>query len=112
MVSPDKAAVKLLLEKARKTPYAAVFWTLAATGVRRGEVLAIRRDHVDLDRGVPSVTGAVSRHDGKIVVSATMSTASRRALHFDPETVDVLRSHLAAQAEHRLGLGSAHQTRV
>ena len=65
---PDKATVRALLERAVRGPYGAAFWLLAYSGMRRGEVAAIKREHLDLDNSTVSVVGAVGRQEGKLTV--------------------------------------------
>ena len=62
---PDKATVRALLERAVRGPYGAAFWLLAYSGMRRGEVAAIKREHLDLDNSTVSVVGAVGRQAGQ-----------------------------------------------
>ncbi len=61
---PDRATVSTLsrsdidrfLDTARNTPYYVFYSTLLYTGLRRGELLALKWRNLDLDRGMLHVT--------------------------------------------------------
>jgi integrase len=106
---PDRATVKALLEASRQTPHGAAFWLLAYTGARRGEVCALKQDHLDIANGSLSIVGSVGRQDGQLVTLPPKSASSRRLIHLDATTVALLRTHLARQAEYRLSLGGAYR---
>ncbi len=76
----------------------AALWRLAAmTGMRRGELLALRWADVDLDRSTVTVV------DGK-------RPRSRRTIDIDDATVAALRSHRARQAASQLAGGPLYRT--
>jgi integrase len=76
------------------------------TGLRRGELLALRWQDVDLDRAVLRVEQAVEQtRRGGILIKAPKTRHGRRAVSLAPATVTVLRDHWKAQQEHRLTLG-------
>ena len=106
---PDLPTAKALLSKAMETPYGVAFHLLAFTGMRRGEVPALRWKNIDLENGAVSIVGAVGRENGQLVVTPPKSKSSRRLVQIDPMTVSVLRSHQLRQAEHRLKLGSVYK---
>lgn len=78
---------------------------LVATGLRRGEALALRWSNVDLTNGTARITGTLSRTGGDLVVTPTKTDRSRRTVHLAESTVTVLRSVKAAQARERLKAG-------
>ena len=106
---PDIETTKALLTKAAETPYGAAFQLMAHTGMRRGEIPALRWDHLDLENGTLSVTAAAGRENGKLVITPPKSKTSRRMIHLDPETVGALRAHRSRQAGYRLQLGGAYE---
>jgi integrase len=61
--------------------YFAAYYLAAATGMRRGEVAALRWEQVDLERGTISVRGR------------TKTESSRRLVPLSPDTIEVLRFH-------------------
>ena len=107
--TPDNATVSRLIDKAMETPWGIAFHLLAFTGLRRGEVCALRWDQVDLDNGTLSITGAVGRDNGALTVSSPKSATSRRMIHISETTVVLLRGHRAEQAEYRLKLGGVYE---
>jgi integrase len=74
----------------------------AATGLRKGEVLALPWSGVDLDAGLLRVTATVGRIDGALVVSAPKTARSRRTVPLDPAVVAMLRRHRTEQKTERL----------
>jgi integrase len=96
--APDTAAVVALVDHLSvEAPELALFvWLSAVTGMRRGEVCALRRSDLDLDAGVVRVARALGLGKGKPYVKAT-KTGARHALAIDGETIDLLRLHLKTQ---------------
>ena len=81
------------------------FYLAASTGMRRGEVLGIRWEDIDLDGKRLSVRQAVLNVAYKIEISDVKTTTSRRTVDLDPRTVAVLRAWHKAQLEERIALG-------
>jgi integrase len=79
---------------------------IAATGIRRGECLALRWDHVDLDSGTLKVAATLGRVDKELVISEPKTARSRRTVPLHPALVVMLRRHRAAQNEERLAAGN------
>ena len=107
--TPDPAMVNHLIEKAMSTPYGVAFHLLAFTGMRRGEVCALKWEHVDLDRGTLSIIGAAGRTNSKLTIMQPKSATSRRMIHIGETTVSALRRHRVDQAEYRLKLGGVYE---
>jgi integrase len=82
---------------------------IAATGLRRGEVLALRWDKVDIDAGLLKVATTIGRIGGQLVVSEPKTARSRRTVPLCPVVVDLLRTHKATQAAERLRAGNQWQ---
>jgi len=80
---------------------------LATTGMRRGEVVGLRWDDVDLAIGRVAVHRSIVAV-GYIPEPSTPKTArGRRSVALDPQTVADLRRWKARQARERLALGPA-----
>lgn len=96
---PQVADVQAMLPLA--TPSVRVAILLAvATGMRRGEMMALRWSSVDLDVGVVAVRQAAVKVPGaKAVVRAPKSEAGQRTVTLPPSMVDALRAHLARRNE-------------
>jgi integrase len=91
--SPEQVR-RLFAEAAEEDVTFGVFLQLAAaTGARRGELVALRWPDVDLGSGVVTIArGAVQGKDG-LVIKDTKTHAARR-IALDPATVAVLAAHL------------------
>lgn len=62
-----------------------------STGLRRGEVCALRWGHLDLERGLLLVRENVTVVNGKATLGAPKTESGIRDLHLAPETVTLLR---------------------
>lgn len=100
------AEVRLVLDAAAGTRYAGVFALIAATGMRRGEALAVRWVDVDLDAGTLAVTGTLGRGGGTLERTSPKSARSRRTLALTPGVVAVLRRQRVEQLEAKMRAGS------
>jgi integrase len=80
----------------------ALFVLAMLTGMRRGELLALRWGAVDLDRRVVEVRGTLQRVPGGAVVAEPKSATSRRAIALGEDAIAALRAHRARQAQERL----------
>ncbi|MCZ7525752.1 MAG: site-specific integrase [Acidimicrobiia bacterium] len=81
-------------------------WHVAAlTGMRRGELVALRWADVDLDAQTVTVARSVGKGLDGTHVKEPKSDAGRRTVELDGPLVDVLRRHRQAQLERRLALG-------
>lgn len=80
-----------------------LIWLVMTTGARRGEICALRRNYVDLDRGVLHLPSSLSEHDLR---EKQTKTHQQRRLALDVETVQVLREHLGAQLAMAASIGA------
>ena len=103
-LSADDVA-KLLAACEESRHYRALM-LIAATGLRRGEALALPWSAVDLDAATLRVTATVARYDGALVTSAPKTAKSRREIPLDASVVTMLRKHRTEQKQERL---AAHQ---
>ncbi|GAA5157165.1 tyrosine-type recombinase/integrase [Ornithinimicrobium tianjinense] len=86
----------------------AALWILAAgTGMRRGELLALRWDQVDLEGGVVHVERSVTQV-GKELHYGTPKNHERRSVAIDGQTLAALRAWRKSQAAERLEWGPAY----
>jgi integrase len=97
------AEVVALLDVARGDRLEALYVLAVTTGMRRGELLALRWRDVDLDRGVLAVTGSLQRVGGQLVIGEPKTASSRRRVVLAQAAVRALRSHRLLQAKQRLG---------
>jgi integrase len=79
-------------------------------GLRRGEVVALRWEDVDLDRGVLTVRRQATEVGDTIRVTTPKTAAGEnRTVDLDSQTVAMLRGHRRAQARERLAFGPAYE---
>lgn len=83
------------------------FYRLAAyTGARRGELLYLRWEAINLDAAEVTFGGSTAVVRGRRVEGTTKGGRSR-TIGLDRDTVTVLKEHRGQQAEERLAAGSA-----
>ena len=80
--------------------------TALGTGMRRGELLALRWQDVDLDGATLRVERSLEQTTrGGLVFKAPKTRHGRRTITLPPSTVAELRAHWRTQQERRLALG-------
>lgn len=90
------------------TRFEALFVLAISTGLRQGEILALRWQDVDLDSGKLSVRQSVTRQvrdeatDRRFSFHQPKTKGSERRITLPPIAVAALRAHRAKQAEERL----------
>jgi integrase len=80
---------------------AAAYRLLVSTGCRRGELLGIQWQDLDLDSGVWSVRRAVSKSERGLVVTDPKTAKSRRSIPLDGRTVEELKAHRLTSMRNR-----------
>ncbi len=79
--------------------------TALATGMRRGEILALRWKDVELDRARLRVEQSLEQTRAGLRIKAPKTKYGRRTITLPPFLVADLRAHWKAQQEQRLALG-------
>lgn len=88
----------------------AALWYLALlTGMRRGELLALHWEDVDLQRGRISVRRTLSRGRAGITFGEPKSRAGRRSIAIPSTCIRALQEHRVRQLKRRLQVGQAWQ---
>jgi len=105
----ESVDVTALLEAAKDSRYHAVLVLIAATGLRRGEALALKWEHVDLDAGLLLVRGTLGRVNGRLLVTEPKTARSRRSVPLSPGVVALLRKHRKSQLEDRMRASNVWQ---
>ena len=101
----DADDVVAVLRAAQESRNYTALALIAATGIRRGEALALRWDRVDLDAGVMRIEATLARIAGRLVSTEPKTERSRRTVPLPSGVVAMLRKHRAAQLEERLHAG-------
>ena len=83
-------------------------WHLAVTtGLRRGELLGLRWQDLDLDQATLRVRQNLVEVDGRLVFQEPKTKSGRRSVALFPVTVQKLREHRTIQLQQRLQAGPA-----
>ncbi len=98
------AQLAVFLERAAEHRLFAFFRLAAYTGARRGELLALRWDALDLDAAEVTLRGSTDVIDGERVDDTT-KTGRSRVVSLDAGTVAILREHRRRQLEERMKAG-------
>lgn len=107
--------VNRYLDAARGDRLYPAFLLELTTGLRRGELLALRWQDVDLTKGEITVRQALSRvcyaDEGytRLEITDTKTEASKRTIPLLPDVVRELKALKRRQAEERLFFGQAYQ---
>jgi integrase len=90
----------------RAHPHYTLFKLMGATGLRRGEALALSRGDCDLEDGVIHVRRNLAMVGSDVQFGSPKTRRSRRDVTIGADVVDLLRSHLAQQRELQVAMGS------
>ena len=104
----ETQTVELLNTAKRSRLYRPIFMAVT-TGMRRGELLALRWNAIDLDAGVLSVREALEQTKDGLAFKQPKTGRSRRTVDLPQIAIDELRRHKVEQAKHRLSLGKLYQ---
>lgn len=100
------AQVQTVLQTLRGRSLYPIASIALATGMRRGELLALRWQDCDLDGATLKVERALEQTKrGGLVFKPPKTRYGRRTISLPPSTVTELRVHRKSQAEQRLALG-------
>jgi integrase len=93
-----RESVRLLIEAARGTRLEVPVAVVAVTGLRRGEVLALRWSNIDFEKRALYVEESLEQtREHGVRVKGPKSRSSRRFVPLAPEAVKLLRRHKADQ---------------
>jgi len=100
----DEEAAKLLAAASTTRLYVPIVLTLA-TGLRRGELLALRWQDIDLTTGIVQVVRSLEQTNDELRFKTPKTKRSRRPIVLPASVLEVLRSYKVKQLEERLLLG-------
>lgn len=104
-LSPEEA--RRFLEAAQGERLYALYVLAITTGMRLGELLALRWRDVDLERGVLRVTATLQKTRDGYLFAEPKTERSRRQVVLSPSAIEALREHRLRLLEERLRLGDA-----
>ena len=106
-MTPDQA--KTLLEVMEGDRLQALYTLAITTGLRRGELLGLGWENVNLDQGTLRVSNTLQRVNGRPQLVEPKTERSRRAVTMSRIAVKALRAHKTGQLEDRILAGSRWQ---
>ena len=89
------AQLVVFLDEAKASGVYELYYIELATGLRRGELLGLKWEDIDLTAGVIRVRRQVSRIDGKIVEAPLKTKNAYRTVTISPQAVEVLNAQKA-----------------
>ena len=99
MATWSAAQLRSFLNQVRSDPLYPLWFVLATTGMRRGEVLGLRWCDIDLDAGHISVRQSVVAVGREVQLSTPKTSRSRRVVAIDRRTRDVLAEYRACSMD-------------
>jgi len=101
--TPDQ--LRQFLGSVAEHHHGALFRTAALTGMRRGELLGLTWEAINLDGNQLAVRQSLIEVDGSTLISEPKTARSRRTIDLDPGTVAAIRAHRSQQLRMRLLFG-------
>jgi integrase len=98
-----------LLEAARSDKLEALYVLAIHTGMRQGELLALKWLDVDLENATVSVRRTLTKNGGRLLLGEPKTRKSRRNIQLTDEAVRALREHLDRQVEHIQRFGDLYR---
>ncbi len=108
-LSEDDARAFLETAEASDDRFDPLYVLAITTGLRRGELLGLRWDDVDLERGKLRVGRALVREGSQHIAGETKTRRGRRQVNLTPRTVNVLKAHRRRQLEERMRLSGLYK---
>lgn len=105
----SREEARCLLETARGERLEALYVLALNTGMRQGELLALKWDDVDLEGGVLRVRRTLTKTGKTYTTGEPKTKNSRRTIRLTVAAVDALRGHLSRQLEEMQRMGSLYQ---
>ena len=90
------------------SPYLPAWLFLATSGSRRGEVLGLKWDDIDLDAATAIMSRQVTMVDHRVVIKELPKTKAGHTISLDAGTVEMLVNHRERQGEIRRLLGAGY----
>ncbi len=106
VLTPEQA--RRVLDAARGHRFEVIFHMALRTGLRRGELLALRWRDVDPDAGIVRVTGTLQPVPlgAEPIIAEPKSRSARRSISVDPSLAAMLRQHKRLQTAQQAAAGT------
>jgi integrase len=108
----DKEEIATVVNATQRAGLYAPVLIAVTTGMRRGELLALRWSDVDLKASTLTVNQSLERIKGKFQFKAPKTKTSRRTISLPVSVVEALRDHYKEQLEVRFRLGLGRDPRA
>ena len=105
----DSAQLRTFLTSVKDDRLSALWLLYGTTGARRGELLGLTWEDLDLEAGRLTIRRARVEVGREVVENAPKTESGRRTIELDPATVAVLKHHSTRQKEERLAAGPGWQ---
>jgi integrase len=105
----NQEEARRLLKAACGDRLEALYVLALSTGMRQGELVALKWDDIDLERAVLRVRRTLSRTYKGYVLDEPKTNKSRRTIRLTAGAVEALRAHLSRQLEEMERVGSLYQ---
>src|SRR5215207_6117512 len=106
-LSPVEA--RKLLDATQGDRLEALYVLAVHTGMRQGELLALKWQDVDLENATLSVRRTITKSGGRLLLGEPKTRKSRRTIDLTEASVGALREHLARQMEEITILGDRYK---
>jgi integrase len=105
----DGKQTQTLLKAVSGDRLEALYVLAVHTGMREGELLGLKWEDVDLERGVLRLRHALVREGGRVNLGDLKTPKSRRSVRLTHAAAEALRNHLERQLEEMERMGSLYQ---
>ncbi|MBA3824605.1 MAG: site-specific integrase [Ktedonobacterales bacterium] len=101
----DESQAALFIEHAQRDPFGPLYIVAITTGMRLGEITALRWKDVDLDKGVLQVNQSLASVLGKMIFVEPKTRSSRRTIRLTKVAIYALRKQRMQHLDQSLQLG-------
>jgi len=108
-LTKDEARLLLDTSRASSDRLEALYVLALSTGMRQGELLALKWDDLDFERGILRVRRTLTKVGKSFTTGEPKTKKSRRVIRLTTGATDALRRHLTAQLAEIERMGSLYQ---